>query len=322
MTERKDSIQNVGIIGAGGYVGARFVNILRGHPTVQGIGIVRSAKALARLSNAPMEVRVVNTSKTSELAQALADCETVVNATLGDLSRILPETQTAYEAARQSGCKLFIHVSSAVVFGRAESPELDDDSPPDLSNWNLYARSKGEAEVFLRGALKDTAMRIVVLRPGLIWGPGTRWARNVADQLLHGSVCLSNAGQGIANLVYVDNLVNMILAVHNHPNGPSGFYNVGDSGTVTWSQFYTALASGLGYPSTAIQTWPDARLAFSPMLVVEWCLQRKSLYREAKWLLSRLGGSTRVLAKRALQGERLPPDLLTTVRKSPPRLTR
>ena len=237
------------VVGAGGFLASRFLRMVRQQPHIRGVGIVRSARALARLSNFPVDVRVVNTSRTEELAEALANCDTVVNAVNGDVSQVLRETQTTYRAALAARCRLLVHLSSAVVFGRVNSPDLDDDSPPDTRNWMLYARGKSEGEIFLRHALRDSAsMRVVTLRPGLIWGPGSQWSSMVGDQLSRGSVCLSNAGRGMANLIYVDNLVQMILAVHEREDGPSGFYNVGDPETVTWRQYYEGLGRRLGYP--------------------------------------------------------------------------
>src|SRR3979409_604882 len=106
----------IAVIGAGGFVGTRLMHILRQHPQTKGIGIVRSVKSLARLSNTPLEVRVVDTSRTSELEGALADCETIVNSVIGDISRVLQETQAVHRAALNARCRLLIHLSSAVVF--------------------------------------------------------------------------------------------------------------------------------------------------------------------------------------------------------------
>jgi nucleoside-diphosphate-sugar epimerase len=322
LTNNPTPVAKIGVVGAGGFLGARLMHVLRLKPTLQGVGIVRSAKSLARLSNAPMEVRVVNTASMAQLAEALSDCEAVVNAINGDVSRIPAETRTVYEAARKAGCKLLIHLSSAVVFGRAKSAGLHDDSVPDVRNWMLYARGKAAGERYLRDVMRDTPMRVVVLRPGLIWGPGSHWVRMAGEQLMHGTVCLSNSGKGIANLVHVDNLVEMILAVNRKPSGPSGFYNVADSETVTWSQYYEGIAKRIGYATTHVRTWPDRRLSFSPQLAIEWCLQREILYRTAKWFLPRMGTNAKTFAKRLLNGEPLPPDYVHTVPKSPPRLTR
>jgi nucleoside-diphosphate-sugar epimerase len=311
----------IAIVGAGGFVGARFLRLVRQHPKAYGVGIVRSAKSLARLSN--MEVRVADTSRASCLAGALVDCDTVVNAVSGDLSRVLEETETIYTAALAARCRLLVHLSSAVVFGRALSPNIEDDSPPDTRSWMLYARGKARSEVFLRQAMSaQPAMQVVVLRPGLVWGPGSHWSSMVGEQLSRGPVCLSNGGRGIANLVYVDNLVQMILAVHGSEGGPAGFYNVGDPQQVTWSHYYQSLARRLGYAETDIRTWPDAHLPLTPKLALEWCLQRQPLYRAARWLLPRVGLGFKAKAKKIMKGESLPPHGREGVPTAAPRLSR
>jgi 2-alkyl-3-oxoalkanoate reductase len=314
---------SIAVIGAGGYLGARLMRFLHCNPGVKGVGIVRSARSLARLSNFPMDVRVVDTARWRELATTLSDCDTVVNAVNGDVSQVLYETQTAYRAALAARCKLLVHLSSAVVFGRANSPDLHDDSPPDTTNWMLYARGKSESELFLRSVMNDgMPMRIVALRPGLIWGPCSQWSSMVGEQLSHGSICLSNSGRGVANLIYADNLVQMILAVHASEKGPSGFYNVGDSESVTWLQYYKGLCKRLGYPENYVRTWSDARLPLSPRLAFEWCLQRKPLYRVAKWCQPRVGFGVKSMVKKIVKGEALPPNGLQAAPQSAPRLTR
>jgi nucleoside-diphosphate-sugar epimerase len=313
----------IAVVGAGGYFAVRLMRSLRGHPSFKGVGIVRSAKSLAQLSNCPLDVRVVDTSREEELAKALSDCDTVVNAVNGDVSRVREETQGIYTAAARAKCKTFIHLSSAVVFGRAESPDLNDESDPDTRNWMLYARGKAEGELFLREAMaRNKAMRTVTLRPGLIWGPGANWAIMVGEQFSRGSICLSNSGQGIANLIYVDNLVRMILAVHGKENGPSGFYNVGDLEKVTWRQYYEGLGKRLGYPESYVRTWPGAHLPLTPKVAFEWCLQQKSFYRVAKWFKPRVGLGVKAAVKKLVKGESYPPAGLQPSPSSAPRLTR
>jgi nucleoside-diphosphate-sugar epimerase len=47
-------------------------------------------------------------------------------------------------------------------------------------------------------------------------------------------------------LLYVDNLVRSIEAVTRHPAPQSGFYHLADDETLTWRDYYGALADGLG----------------------------------------------------------------------------
>jgi nucleoside-diphosphate-sugar epimerase len=173
----------------------------------------------------------------------------------------------------------------------------------------LYARGKAKAEEWLRHQFHDEHLQVVVLRPGLIWGPGSVWSEMVGQQLQHGTVLLLNGGRGVANLVYVDNLVRIILAVASHPakNG-SGFFNVADLNPVTWRDYYAGLATRLGYSADAVRLCADSRLKIRPQHLVEWALQQQSLLRMAKRLWKQLGAGTRVRIKAKLRPSPGPPE--------------
>ena len=55
--------------------------------------------------------------------------------------------------------------------------------------------------------MADGRITIVVLRPGLIWGPRSPWVLGPASELVNGTAYLVGDGGGICNLIYVDNLV-------------------------------------------------------------------------------------------------------------------
>jgi nucleoside-diphosphate-sugar epimerase len=314
----------IAVIGAGGLVGARLLRVLHQDDQREGVGIVRSARSLARLSD--LEVRLADTSRVANLTEALSGCDTVVNAINGDVSRILEETRVVYEAALAAHCRLLVHLSSAVVYGRVPSQDIADDSPPDTRNWMLYARGKARGEIFLRRQMKlHPEFRMVVLRPGLVWGPCSHWSGMVGEELARGRVCLSNGGRSIANLVYVDNLVRMILAVHRKQGGPSGFYNVADPLRVSWMEYYRGLGGKLGYAPDQVCAWPDGRLPFQPRLAVEWGLQRKPLYCFSRWLLPRMGLGMKAKIKKLIQGGPQPPERASSgncLPSGPPRLNR
>jgi hypothetical protein len=233
--------------------------------------------------------------------------------------RILEDTRLAYHACVAAGVRQLIHLSSAMVFGRAIDPAINDDSPPDTRSWMLYARGKASAEVRLGEQMGKGPVQVVVLRPGLIWGPGSNWAEMVGDQLLHGSAVLSNGGKGIANLIFVDNLVRIVLAVASRLNGPSGFYNVADNETVTWQQYYGGLAKRLGYPPQAVCLWPDSRFRMKPKDVVEWVFEQTAVFALKKWILQRLGPDRKAFLRNKLNRapEPLPPGGKTRAAGAP-----
>jgi len=323
------SNQMIAVLGAGGFFGARFVEMCLASPNLSPVPVLRSFRSLARLSKFNLPVRRADTGDPADLARALEGCEAVLNLTIGDWLRIVPDTQVIYEAARQAGVKLFIHLSSAVVFGAVTNPAIDDDSSAQGAEWMLYAQEKARAEEYLRQAIsREGGPRIVVLRPCLIWGPRSSWSTRPAKQLALGQGWLTNNGAGICNLCYVDNLVRYLLQVIASPAMQSGFYNVADPETVTWRGYYSALAEGLGLPADRVRLTSSSPVKPSAGVLVEWFKSRRSGYKAAKWLVNNLSAEGRSLLKwhlPALAGGGIQPPLAASdplPPSSPPKFTR
>ncbi len=281
------------MLGAGGFVGSRLMEQAAMTPAWTFEPVLRSAKNLARLSKLGVTAHFADTGRVDSLAAALQGHEVVINLAAGDWTSIRADAALAYEASASAGVRLLIHLSSAVVFGRVLSPDIDDDSPPELDSWMLYAREKGQAENFLRARLTGGGPRIVVLRPGLIWGPRSPWSALPARQLAGGTAWLGGSGQGICNLVHVDNLLRYVRQVLRSPDAVSGFYNVADPDTVTWQTFYEAMATGLGYPLTRIRTTESGPRLASPGALLDWLKQRPPFYRIMKGLLKMLSSESK-----------------------------
>ena len=103
------------------------------------------------------------------------------------------------------------------------------------------------------------------LRPGLIWGPRSPWVVGPASELLAETAYLFAGGNGICNLVHVDHLAQIILKVARHPDPVPGFYNVGDPETVTWREYYQALAAQMGLLEPRIHELPLDSYRESPL---------------------------------------------------------
>jgi len=246
----------VAIVGAGGFVGARLLELAAHDGRRDIVPIVRAHRSVARTAHLGTLHRIGDASDPVSLGAALSGCDVVVNLTMGEASEVLPIAKSVYAAAVAAGARLVIHLSSATVYGGIERSDLAEDAPPRADHWMPYARQKGLAEDFLRGRMAGSGPRIVVLRPGLIWGPGSPWVEGPGAELVHGSAYLVGDGSGICNLMYVDDLVRRIFAVVDHAAPVSGFYNVADSGPITWAEYYAALASAVGASAWEIQRLP------------------------------------------------------------------
>ena len=78
------------------------------------------------------------------------------------------------EAARLAGVRRVVHLSSVAVYGvAAPSGPVDEFAPygDGADPWAYYLRSKAEADRLALAASRD-GLEVVVLRPGVIHGPG------------------------------------------------------------------------------------------------------------------------------------------------------
>ncbi len=249
----------VAVLGAGGFVGSRLLERATHGGRIDIVPVVRAARSIGRTANLGVTYRFGDASRADSLERALAGCEAVVNLTTGDPADIPRTTENIYAAALAAGARLLVHLSSATVYGMVERPDLPDDAPPRPGHWMPYARQKGVAENFLRERMTDGRLAIVVLRPGLVWGPGSPWVLGPATDLVQGRAFLAGGGTGICNLMYVDDLLRGIDAVLAHREPLSGFYHVGDDQTISWAEYYAALAAGLGVDPATIRTVPGDR---------------------------------------------------------------
>ena len=244
-------MKRLAIVGAGGFVGARFVELAALDPAALGgveiLPIIRQPRGLGRLSKLGLsQHRYADASRPETLAPAFAGCDAVVNLTMGDDTRTLPDAQNLHAACAAAKVPLLIHLSSAEVFGRADVPGLTDDSPWFAGHWLRYAREKGRAEDWLHAIPAGCGPAIVTLRPGLIWGPRSSWVTGPAQAIWDGTAFLVDGGKWACNLCHVDNLIHGILAVTQATEPAPGRYNLGDPDRPDWHTYYHALAKEMG----------------------------------------------------------------------------
>lgn len=246
----------IAVIGAGGYVGARLLemSVLRGHLPI--VPIVRSWRSQGRLARFGVQTVTGDASSAESLIPLLKGCGMAVNLTMGDNARIVSDVQAMYHACRAAGVPVLVHMSSAEVFGRAETPGLREDSVPDWHHWMEYGRAKATAESWLRAQFNGP-VKVVIMRPGLIWGPGSGWLAQPAQLLADGTAYLFNEGRGICNLIHVDNLIQHLEQLARACATDSAVFNVSDPEELTWSDYYGAIATEIGVAESTIRLLPD-----------------------------------------------------------------
>jgi nucleoside-diphosphate-sugar epimerase len=170
------------------------------------------------------------------------------------------------ELAHAARVRRFVFVSTAKVLGEA-SPSgrpFTDDDPPAPSG--PYALSKAQAERALERLAEDGTMRVVSVRPPLVYGPGVganflRLMHTVA----RGWPLPLGAIANRRSMVYVGNLADAIAAVLENPNA-SGPCLVSDGEDVSTPELVRRVAAALDRPARLIPVPPALFFAAGALL--------------------------------------------------------
>lgn len=247
---------NAAILGANGFVGYRLFELWQLHGPHRPRAIVRSPSSLARVARFEADWRLADACDAAALAKAFAGCEAVVHCVVGD-ERVIAETIDApFRAAQAAGVQVFVYLSSASVHGQNPPPGTTDESPLRDDQPNAYNNAKVRAERRLHALARNSTMRVVVLRPGIVWGPRSRWIADAAEALIERRARWIDGGRGVCNSIFVDNLVRAIeCAIAARDVHQQAFY-VGDPEALTWGQLFLGVSEGLGF---AESDWREAR---------------------------------------------------------------
>lgn len=234
----------IALLGAGSSVG-RYILPRTG---AEVIGIYRGHRALSQLCDLDLGPRLKKASNREELVNALRGCGTAVNL-VNDENPAQARQSLAdlIEACVAAGVPQLIHMSSATVYGSGAARVTRLDEEPSGLTWSSYAAGKRWQESLLRQQ-RDRLPSIVVLRPGLIWGPGMAWLNKPASELARGEAWIAE-GDATCNLVHVA-LVHQAIEyfVREKPAGLQ-FCNIADRERFTWRQYYEKIAAAIGFPA-------------------------------------------------------------------------
>lgn len=122
-------------------------------------------------------------------------------------------TRVLLDAAEAAGVSRVVHVSSPSVAHSGSSLAGVGAEPADPTRARGdYARTKAEAELLALGRDGD-AMRVVAVRPHLVWGPGdTQLVGRIVERARHGRLPLLNGGTALIDTTFVDNAASGLVA--------------------------------------------------------------------------------------------------------------
>ena len=186
-------------------------------------------------------------------------------------------TANVITACREAGVKRLIHVSSLTVLGLPRSgARVDEKTPLDDSIRDFYASSKIAGERLVREAHDSSGLETVVIRPGVIWGPGdTTILPRLAALLRRGQLVFIGRGANLLGLSHVENLSQGLILAALTPSAAGQIYHLTDGEEITARAAFCALAVALGVPP------PRLALPFPVVYFLAAFLERAARLRHA-----------------------------------------
>jgi nucleoside-diphosphate-sugar epimerase len=161
-------------------------------------------------------------------------------------------------AALNAGVNRVVYLSTAMVYGATPDDDLDETAPRRYCG-NIYADTKLDAEKIVFDYVERHGLPVAVIQPTAVYGPfGGVWTAKVFQQLKTGRVILVNGGDGLRNVVYVDDVVSAILLAAVKEEAVGEAFLISDGQPVTWRDFYARFERMLGTPATVSMSAAEA----------------------------------------------------------------
>ncbi len=292
------------ITGATGLLGSHIAEKLTeaGQPVR---ALVRSSSDTRYLDEWGVEKAIGDLSDAESLKEAMKGVHTVYHAAaqVGDwgpwerfVAISIDGTANMLEAARSTGVKRFLHVSSISAYGHpdGEGLVLDETAPlgVDLHKWSYYSRAKVQAEQIAWKFHKRGDVPVTVVKPSWLYGPRDRASMpRVIRAIKAGKGKLVGDGTNLLNLTYAGNEAEGCILAATADKALGESYNLSSDGDITQGEYFNKVAECVGVkPVTKIVPYAVAFNAAFVMEMFGHLFRTKKpplVTRYAVWLMGR-----------------------------------
>ncbi|CAN5150302.1 NAD(P)-dependent oxidoreductase [soil metagenome] len=156
-------------------------------------------------------------------------------------------TKRAAEAAANGGAKRFVHLSSVRAFSDLGFPDGVTEDHPVRPDGNTYVDTKIASEQVALQAHAAGDVKVTVIRPGDVYGPGSRpWTIMPIELLRSGRFALPAGGEGIFSPVYVDDLIEGVVLAATKRAGAGQIFTISGGVGVSCLDFFSHYTRMLG----------------------------------------------------------------------------
>jgi nucleoside-diphosphate-sugar epimerase len=265
------------VIGGTGFLGAGLIEALRR----AGRSVCVVSRRAPKCRHPGTEYRVADVSDKASISKAVSGSEVVYQLTTTTSNDpyslqqdIVCGTSNVLEAVKGARVSRYIFVSSIAALNLRKSESLPVTADPKPLLRNYYARYKIQAERAVLEACHYRALPAVIVRPGIVVGPG----RSVChDGLGHwvSDLCCIGFGHGRNPLPFVLNEdVATALELTGHARAVEGFeFNLAGDVKMSATEF---LAYAAAYSGRRFRFYPQGILRGQMQDLARWSLKAVS----------------------------------------------
>lgn len=240
------------ITGATGFVGGALAQSLASYGA-DIVALARSTSKAAPLADAGFTVARGDITNRESLRDAVAGCEIVIHcaATAGhpDDQRAvnINGTRALAEESGFAGVKRLVYISSIAVYGFGRRGVLTEETPAAPGAY-AYARTKFGGETAVREVSLHTGLQYVIVRPGMIYGPGSvSWTDSLFRFAKRNPIIFPGDGSGSAHPIFIDDVIDMLVRVCSDDSLHGEVFNCTPDPSPTWREWLLSYARLVGH---------------------------------------------------------------------------
>lgn len=261
------------VTGATGFIGGRLAQRLALEEGAVVTGTGRQLDKVSFLMEIGVKLELADLQDTAVMRQLMADQEIVFHCAAlrakrratADMAEQINGSviESLMHLAAEAGVRRFIHISSMNAYGPPQRPVVDETHPINTGQRDTYGRTKALGEAVVWRTAKELDLELVVVRPGMVYGPRSDgWSVRMVELLQKGLPVIFGGGKGNTYQVYIDNLIDGMLLTAVRPEAVGEAFNFVDP-PVDWRTFFNYYAVMCGAKPRAIPMWAARILAWT-----------------------------------------------------------